>query len=372
MHFLSLNLLAASPGAGEFAVETAAWLLAYLALALVVSFLCSVAEAVMLSVGRGYIDTLRQEGAKAGEILARFKERPDEPLSAILTLNTVAHTVGAAGVGHQSAMLFGEKWLGLSSAVLTLLILVGSEIIPKTLGTTYWRRLAPATAHGVRILTWMMRPLIRMLQWFTRKASARHGGAEDQSRAELESIVWRASQSVCLSEPEAAVLRNLFELSRTPVKKIMTPRVVVFSLPQSSTAGEYRLQHARNPFSRIPVHGEKPYDITGFVLKAEILAAERPEAPLEDFRREMPVVTESLPVSALYDLLVGGREHLALVVNEYGDYTGIASLEDVIETLLGREIIDELDHAADMRSEARERAGLDPAGGALPGRPGAG
>ncbi|MCB1062223.1 MAG: HlyC/CorC family transporter [Verrucomicrobiae bacterium] len=341
---------------GEFTVETLAWLLIYLAVALVFSFLCSVAEAVLLSVNRSYIDTLKQQGAKAGEILARFKARPDEPLSAILTLNTVAHTVGAAGVGFEAAALFGQKWLGLASVVMTLLILIGSEIIPKTIGAVHWRRLAPMTAFGILALTWILKPFIRLLQYFTRGLSG-HEVVHDQSRAEIESVIWRASQSGTLSEEESAILKNLFELRRIPVKKIMTPRVVAFSLPESLTAAEYRTRYGDNVFSRIPVFGENEDQVTGFVLRSDLLSAEDPDSPLKNFRRDLPVVTDSLPVSTLYAELISGREHLALVVNEYGDHTGIASFEDVIETLLGQEIIDELDSDPDMRRVARQRAG---------------
>lgn len=348
--------LASGGGAeGNYEVETLVWLLVYLFVALVFSFLCSVAEAVLLSVNRAYIDTLKQHGSKAGDILERFKSTPEEPLSAILTLNTVAHTVGAAGVGFEAAAFFGQKWLGLSSFVMTLLILIGSEIIPKTIGARHWRRLAPAAAHAVRLLVWLLHPFIILLQHFTKGLSG-HEIAEDQSRAEIESVIWRTSQSGTLSEAESKVLKNLFELKRIPVKQIMTPRVVVFSLPLSLTVAEYRETHAANVFARMPVYGEKPDEICGFVLRAELLASAETEATLESFRRDLPVITESMPVSALYNDLIGGREHIALVVNEYGDFTGIATLEDVIETLLGTEIVDELDDATDMRRVAMVKA----------------
>ncbi len=352
-----LAAVSAGGGSGEgvFSFETLTWLLIYLFVALVFSFLCSVAEAVLLSVNRAYIDTLKEHGAKAAEILSRFKARPDEPLSAILTLNTVAHTVGAAGVGYEAAALFGQKWLGLASVIMTLLILIGSEIIPKTIGATHWRRLAVMTAYGVSLLTWLLKPFIRVLQYFTRGLSG-HDIGHDQSRAEIESVIWRASQSGTLSDAEAAVLKNLFELRRVPVKKIMTPRVVVFSLPETMTVGEYRAAHAANVFSRIPIYGENLDEVTGFVLRSELLAVDRAEATLLDFRRDLPVVTESLPVSSLYTEILDGRDHIALVANEYGVYTGIATLEDVIETLLGREIVDELDSVTDMRWVARQKA----------------
>ncbi|MCB1235497.1 MAG: DUF21 domain-containing protein [Verrucomicrobiae bacterium] len=337
-------------GTGKFSVDTLVKLIVYLSVSLVFSFLCSVAEAVLLSVNGGYIDSLKRQGVKAGDILTRFKTRPDEPLAAILTVNTIAHTVGAAGVGHEAAVLFGDRWLGVSSGVMTLLILIGSEIIPKTIGANHWRRLAAPTAHGVRAATWALKPLIRLLLKFT-KDLANHEG-QDQSRAEIESVVWRASKSGTLSEVESAVLRNVFDLRRVPVRKIMTPRVVVYRLPEDLSVGAYRRDCAANVFSRIPVHEGMPDRITGFVLRSDILSAPDPETLLRSMKRELPVVAETLPVSALYADLIDRREHLAMVVNEYGDFVGIASLEDVIETLIGREIVDELDPVEDMRRQA--------------------
>ncbi|MCB1090466.1 MAG: DUF21 domain-containing protein [Verrucomicrobiae bacterium] len=339
-----------SDGAGKFSVDTLVKLIIYLSVSLVFSFLCSVAEAVLLSVNGGYIDSMKRQGLKAGDILTRFKTRPDEPLAAILTVNTIAHTVGAAGVGHEAAVLFGDRWLGVSSGVMTLLILIGSEIIPKTIGANHWRRLAAPTAYGVQAVTWLLKPFIRLLQKFT-KDIANHGGG-DQSRAEIESIVWRASKSGTLSETESAVLRNVFDLRRIPVRKIMTPRVVVYSLPEDLTVGGYRRDCGDNVFSRIPVFDGMPDKITGFVLRSDILSASDSEASLRSMMRELPVVVDTLPVSALYADLLSRREHLAMVVNEYGDFVGIASLEDVIETLIGREIVDELDPVEDMRRQA--------------------
>ena len=348
-----------SDGAGKFSVDTLVKLIIYLSVSLVFSFLCSVAEAVLLSVNGGYIDSMKRQGLKAGDILTRFKTRPDEPLAAILTVNTIAHTVGAAGVGHEAAVLFGDRWLGVSSGVMTLLILIGSEIIPKTIGANHWRRLAAPTAYGVQAVTWILKPFIRLLQKFT-KDIANHGGG-DQSRAEIESIVWRASKSGTLSETESAVLRNVFDLRRIPVRKIMTPRVVVYSLPEDLTVGGYRRDCGDNVFSRIPVFDGMPDKITGFVLRSDILSASDSEASLRSMMRELPVVVDTLPVSALYADLLSRREHLAMVVNEYGDFVGIASLEDVIETLIGREIVDELDPVEDMRRQAlnHRRKGVD-------------
>ena len=348
-----------SDGAGKFSVDTLVKLIIYLSVSLVFSFLCSVAEAVLLSVNGGYIDSMKRQGLKAGDILTRFKTRPDEPLAAILTVNTIAHTVGAAGVGHEAAVLFGDRWLGVSSGVMTLLILIGSEIIPKTIGANHWRRLAAPTAYGVQAVTWILKPFIRLLQKFT-KDIANHGGG-DQSRAEIESIVWRASKSGTLSETESAVLRNVFDLRRIPVRKIMTPRVVVYSLSDDLTVGGYRRDCGDNVFSRIPVFDGMPDKITGFVLRSDILSASDSEASLRSMMRELPVVVDTLPVSALYADLLSRREHLAMVVNEYGDFVGIASLEDVIETLIGREIVDELDPVEDMRRQAlnHRRKGVD-------------
>lgn len=328
-------------------------LLIYLAVALVFSFICSIAEAVLLSVNRGYIEALRATKPAAAERLRHFRDSPEEPLSAILTLNTIAHTVGAAGVGHQAAVLFGEQWLGLYSAVLTFLILVGSEIVPKTLGATHWRTLAPGMSICVQFFIVALRPIISLLRMITNQLS--HSTAAERSRDEIESTVILASESEHLSSAESAMLRNVLTLRQIPIRDIMTPRVIAFAVPASMTVGDYLEKHSDSPFSRIPVYGENIDDITGYVLRSAIFENTTRRARLSSMQRDLAIAFETSPVSDVYAQLTEGNHHVALVTNEYGGTAGIVTLEDVIETVIGREIVDELDPAVDLRQVARQR-----------------
>ena len=327
-------------------------LLIYLGIALVVSFLCSIAEAVLLSVNRSYIKALASQHPNAARRLLHFRETPEEPLSAILTLNTIAHTVGAAGVGHQAAVVFGEQWLGLSSAVLTLLILVGSEIIPKTLGTAHWRRLAPSVGLGVHFLGIALYPIIRGLRVITDQIS--HSTPAERSRDEIESAILLAGESEHLSATESTMLTNILSLRKIHVRDIMTPRVVVFAVPESMSVGDYIEQHAARRFSRVLLYRDSIDEVTGYVLRSAILEARSAELPLASLRRGLLSVFETASVSEAYALLSEGDHQIALVANEYGGTAGILALEDVIETIVGREIIDELDPAPDLREVAKE------------------
>ncbi|MGI9243779.1 MAG: CNNM domain-containing protein [Verrucomicrobiales bacterium] len=327
-------------------------LLVYLAIALVISFLCSIAEAVLLSVNRSYIQALETRQPNAARRLRSFRDTPEEPLSAILTLNTIAHTVGAAGVGHQAAVVFGEQWLGLCSAVLTLLILVGSEIVPKTLGTTHWRGLAPIVGLGVHALTIVLYPIIRALRLITDQIS--HSTPAQRSRDEIESSVMLASESEHLSQAEADMLSNILTLRRIHVREIMTPRVIVFAVPEDMKIREFLEQHPAQRFSRIPLYRESIDTITGYVLRSALLEAEDGSQPLSSLRRDLPTLFETTAVSEAYSQLSEGDYHIAAVANEYGGTAGILALEDIIETIVGREIIDELDPAVDLREAAKE------------------
>lgn len=328
-------------------------LFVYLGIALVFSFLCSIAEAVLLSINRGYINALEETRPAAANRLRRFRDNPEEPLSAILTLNTVAHTIGAAGVGHQAGVVFGQQWLGLTSAVLTLLILVGSEIIPKTLGAMHWRKLAPLAALGVHLLVVVLYPIIVALRGITNRLS--HSTPEQRSRDEIESTVLLASESEHLSDLESTMLASVLGLRRVAVREIMTPRVVVFAAPDTMSVEEYRADHAESPFSRVPVFDSSIDSITGYVLRSSILNHGEDGAELASLQRELPSLFEASSASDAYAQMIAGNHHIAVVLNEFGGTAGILTLEDILETLVGHEIIDELDPAADMREAAREQ-----------------
>jgi CBS domain containing-hemolysin-like protein len=330
-------------------------LFVYVAVALVFSFLCSIAEAVLLSVTTAHITLLEQEERRSGALLRKLKSDINKPLAAILTLNTIAHTVGAAGAGAQAATVFGNTYVGVTSAVLTLLILVFSEIIPKTLGATYWRSLASLTAHGLKFLVWILYPFVVLSELLTRGLSRGHE-LEGFSREEFAAMADLGEQEGQLEERESRILKNMFLLHETRVSDVMTPRPVVFSLPESLTVSEYFASHYDSRFSRIPVYAEDREQLTGFVLKDDLLLAQarsNTENTLQTYRRELPALLDSTPLSDAFEDILHRRAHIMMIVDEYGGMEGIITLEDILETLLGLEIIDESDKTADMQQHAR-------------------
>lgn len=332
-------------------------LLVYVALALGVSFLCSVMEAVLLSVTPSYVAALEREGDAIGERLHNMKENIDRPLSAILSLNTIAHTVGATGAGAQGAVVFGEAYAGVIAAVLTLLILVVSEIIPKTLGAVYWRTLTPAIVRILVPTIILMWPLVKLSQGLTYLLSQDEDEAAF-SREEFTAMAELGEEEGVFEEKESRILRNLFRFNSLRVKDVMTPRTVVFDLPENKTIGEVVDEHDEFRFSRIPVYDDNPDDVTGYVLKDEMLlhaAQEEHDVSLEEISREILVVRESLPLPDLLERLLDRLEHIALVVDEYGGVAGVVTMEDVVETLLGLEIVDEADSVEDMQALARQQ-----------------
>ncbi len=332
-------------------------LVLYVALAIGVSFLCSIMEAVLLSVTPSYVAALEREGSVVGERLHQFKENVDRPLAAILSLNTIAHTVGAAGVGAQAAIVFGEAYTGIVAAVLTLLILIFSEIIPKTLGAVYWRTLAPVVVRALLGTIVLMWPLVKLSQGLTRLLS-RDADEAALSREEFTAMAELGEEEGLFEEKESRILRNLFRFNSLRVKDVMTPRTVIFNLPEEETIGDVVEEYDEFRFSRIPVYDDDPDDITGYVLKDEMLlraAQEEFDVTLEEMARDILVVHETLPLPDLLERLLDRLEHIALVVDEYGGVAGVVTMEDVVETLLGLEIVDEADSVEDMQALARKQ-----------------
>jgi CBS domain containing-hemolysin-like protein len=332
-------------------------LITFVLFALVFSFLCSVAEAVILSVTPAYTAVLESEGRPSGPMLRRLKADINKPLAAILTLNTIAHTVGAAGAGAQAAEVFGSAYLGVASAILTLLILVFSEIIPKTLGAHHWRRLAPLTAHGLRLLVWVLYPFVILAEKLT-------GGMTEGtvlsgfSRGELAAMAELSADEGVLGRREFEILKNLLHLRHARVQDAMTPRTVLFSLPEETTVEQFFHQHDHVRFSRIPIYAEDPDRVNGFVLRSDIMLGQargNAGSTLAKYRRDMPVLPESISLARAFNELLRKKSHIALVVDEYGDLQGILTLEDIFETLLGLEIVDEGDSAVDMQELARKK-----------------
>jgi len=329
-------------------------LIVFVLIALVFSFACSIFEAVLLSINDAYVALLVKEGKKSGEVLRKLRADIGKPLSAILSLNTIAHTIGAAGAGAQAAVVFGDAYLGIASAILTLLILVFSEIIPKTLGANYWRQLAPFTAFSLRYLLIILYPFVLLSEWITRflgKGKAHTGLSIDEFKAMAEV----SQQDGLLNEDESRLLKNLLAMRELRVADAMTPRTVIFSLPQHLTCQEYLQGYAESPFSRIPVYEADPENIIGFVRRSEILAslARDENKTLGELKHHLPSLLKEMPLNHVLKEMQQAGIHIMLVVNEYGGVEGLITLEDVLETILGMEFIDETDQTVDMQRRAR-------------------
>ncbi|MCW9706006.1 hemolysin family protein [Fodinibius salsisoli] len=331
-------------------------LIFYLSLAIGVSFLCSMLEAVLLSVSHSYIAIMDRKGSKTGELLRNYKEDIDRPLSAILSLNTIAHTVGAAGVGAQAQIIFGDAYVAITSAVLTFLILVLSEIIPKTIGATYWRRLAPFTAKTLHILMVLLYPFVLMSQAITRMISGEN--EPSFSREEFGALADLGVEEGVFEEEESRIFKNLIRFSSLRVKDIMTPRTVVVGFQENLPVGEVSDHVEQLHFSRLPVYGEARDDVTGYVLKNDLLlmmARNETETKLKEFKRDILIVPEMTPLQDFFERLMKKQEHIAMAVDEYGGFAGVVTMEDLVETLLGMEIIDEVDTIEDMQKMARKK-----------------
>lgn len=355
MTLLTLYLAPITPGDGSEASWTV--LIIYIVIALGVSFLCSVLEAVLLSTTPSYVEQLADQGKRAGRLMQRHKQDVERPISAILTLNTIAHTVGAAGAGAEAAGLFGNQFLGLISAVLTLLILVFSEIIPKTLGAVYWRKLTPPAAYVIQVLVVGLSPAV----WFFEKLTVLLRTNQSEvtvTRADLEMLVRIGAKEGSLLEQENRVMRNLLRLNQVKVETIMTPRTVMTALPQALTIQEVMERYSAVPYSRIPLYKDDRDDVVGYVLRYHILQKSvlgEHHVTLESLRQPIKVIPETASVGQVLTDFVNQQEHIFLVLDEYGGTAGIVTLEDAIESLLGMEITDESDVVADLRQLAEQR-----------------
>jgi len=326
-------------------------LILYMMLALLVSFICSILEAVLLSISPAFVQAAGEKGTRVGKRLHELKRDVERPLAAILSLNTIANTIGAAGVGAEAARLFGSTWVGAISALLTLLILVFSEIIPKTLGTLYWRNLAPAAAYMLPVMMVVLSPLVWLARIVTRLIS-RSGESMAVRRDELAALTAMAAGSQEFHQQEVHIIRHILSASHLKAKDVMTPRTVVLALPARMTVADVMAEQANIPFSRIPLFDETIDDSESFVIKNDLLAelaAGRPDTRLDTLAREALTVHDVLPLLTLFERLVDTRSHLALVVDEHGGVEGVVTLEDIVESMLGLEIVDEADEVEDMQ-----------------------
>ena len=326
-------------------------------LATFISAFCSVSEAVLYSFPWSLVENLKHERKAAGFILDKLRTNVEEPITAILTLNTVAHTVGAAIAGAAWARLYGDQNLGWFAIGFTLIILIFSEILPKIAGVVYSRRLAPPLALVMRLMVVIFLPAIWAAGWLGRMMRGRVQG-QTHDEDDIRAMVTLTRRAGIIKPSEEIAIRNILALDTKTVERIMTPRTVVFSMPADMTVAEARTSHATWPHSRIPVYGDDPEDVVGVVFRRQVfesLADDHDELKLSDLMREVRFVLESLTLDKLLTTFLESRVHLFVVLDEYGGLAGVVTLEDVLEEILGTEIVDETDQVVDMRELARTR-----------------
>ena len=333
-------------------------LIFYTALALGVSFLCSILEAVVLSIPNTQVAVWQKDGNRRGDLWSKLKaDDAVKPLTAILTLNTIAHTMGAAGVGSEVQKQFGNEYLTVASIVLTLAVLFLSEIIPKTLGTAYWKQLSLITGIILNAITIVLVFIIAPIQWMKKILPSASG--QLVTRDDLAALADLGEEEGALMRDEETVILNLLRLREIPVTEVMTQRVVVTALENGMTIKEVLEEYPVLRFSRMPVYGESIDEIQGVVIRSELLvAASRDEwdRTIESFMKPVEFLSTAQSVDTALDLFLEQRQQFAVVQDEFGGTSGILTMEDVLETLLGEEIVDELDEVDDMRELAREQA----------------
>lgn len=333
-------------------------LILYVLLALVFSFLCSVAESVLLSITPSYIEGLKEKQPKLAAMLKRLRQdNVDQSLAAILTLNTIAHTVGAIGAGAKATVVFGNTWFGLFSAVMTLLILFLSEIVPKTLGAVYWSSLVGPTSYFINTLILLLYPIVWISEKLT-KLISRGKPVHIFSRDEFIAMAQVGVETGQIRENESTLIRNIFRFESLKVDDIMTPRTVVTALAEEMSIADSLELVTQSSFSRIPLYANNIDEITGFVLKKDVLesaAQHQDDTKLSAVKRDILAVPDFVTLPNLFEQLVNDKAHIAVVLNEHGGTEGLVTLEDLIETLMGMEIVDETDDVEDMRILARKQ-----------------
>ena len=329
----------------------------YLFIALFTSFICSIMEAVLLSTPISYLKSKIEAGDNNAKTMLSLKEDIDKPLSAILSLNTVAHTVGAAGVGAQATIVFGDAYFGVVSAVLTVLILVVTEIIPKTLGANYSKELVSVSSKIIKGMIFFTLPVVWMSSKIT-KMLAREKSEFTTSREEISALASIGTQEGIFADKENKIIQNLIKLKSLKIKEVMTPRIVVVTANEEMTLEEFLKNKEFLHFSRIPIYQDNRDNITGYIFRElvfEKLAEDQFNLKLKDIKREIINFPENMTLFDAWEVMLQKKEHISLIVDEYGGMDGITTLEDIIESLLGFEIVDEKDQVDDMQQYAIKR-----------------
>lgn len=334
-----------------------ALLFTYLLGALLISFLCSILESTLMSTPLSYITMREEEGYGPAMKFKKYKQDSSRPIAAILSLNTIANTIGAAGVGKQATEVFGAEWFGWVSAAMTLLILVFAEIIPKTIGTHYWKSLMSFATSAISIITTILFPLVVLVEFLTKLITPSES-ENAVSRDEVSAMADMAEEVGDLEEDENAIIQNLINMDEVTAADVMTPRVVCEIAHESMKLKDFYKDKRYLHHSRIPVYQDNDEYITGYILRMEalqLMAEDKFNVTLGAIKRDMPSFSEEASLDDVWDEMLGKDEQIAVVINEYGSFQGIITLEDVIETLLGSEIVDEQDTVRDMQQLAREK-----------------
>lgn len=322
-----------------------------------VSFVCSLLEAVLLSSTSAYLSVLARKGHKSAGLLEHLKENIDRPISAILTLNTISHTLGSAAIAFKLQALYGEEVVTISSFILTFAILLFSEIMPKSLGNANWKSLVPFSAYVIQAMVIILYPFVYMSEKVS-KAITKESDDPEVTREELVATAELGVEEGTLKGKESAIIKNLLMLDKIFVSDIMTPRSVMFALEDEMTVSEAFAKHQPLRYSRIPVFHDSLDNIIGMAQRYKILEAvsnDKHDQKISELVSQISSIPERTSVSHVLDFFIKEKEHLALAVDEYGNITGIVSLEDAVETLLGVEIVDELDSVEDLRKYALEQ-----------------
>ena len=326
--------------------------------AMLISFMCSVLEATLMSTPLSFINMKEDEGYKYASRFKQYKTENARPIAAILTLNTIANTIGAAGVGAQATEVFGSQWFGLVSGVTTILILVFSEIIPKTIGTRYYKKLMAFTTNTLQAIIFILFPIVWIVEKLSKSISDTDEEEAAVSREEVSAMADMAEDEEVIDEDENKIIQNVIRLDDIKAEDVMTPTTVAAIAQEKMTLKQFYKDKRYSHFSRIPVYSESDEFITGYILRSEaleLLTEDKFNMTLGDIRRDIVMYREEMPVSEIWDSMLSAKQHIACVIDEYGSFQGIITLEDIIETIVGLEIMDERDDVADLRQLALDR-----------------
>jgi len=330
-------------------------LITYLVLAIGISFVCSILEAVLLSITPTYIAQIKDKKPREAKMVAKVKSQLDQSISSILILNTFAHTMGAAGVGSQAVRVYGEQWETLIAVLLTLAILYFSEIIPKTIGATFWKPLAVPSAYVIAVLIKLVFPLVWLSTRVTRLFS--RNKKDSISREEVLAFTALSHKEGAIATQESQLLENILKLREAKTEDILTPRTVVHALNETCSVKDALQADKTQNFTRIPVYQDSIDNISGVIIKTQLYEYERQgkgETLLSEVKVPIHRISENFPVLQLLDLFIKRHEQLFLVEDHFGQTAGVVTLEDAVETLLGREIVDESDNIEDLQKFAKE------------------